>query len=115
MFAFWSSQLPQRLVVTPTYNERETLESLCEAVLAQSIGADYLVVDDVSADGTGTLADELARRTPRFRVVHRPGKLGLGSAYREAFHRALGEGYDAVVSMDGDWSHDPSYLPTLVA
>lgn len=102
------------LVVTPTYNERENLGPLVEAVLAQPIGADYLVVDDASPDGTGRLADEIAAREPRFRVLHRPGKLGLGTAYRQAFHRALEEGYDAVVSMDGDWSHDPSYLPALV-
>lgn len=103
------------LVVTPTYNERENLPSLVEAVLAQPIGADYLVVDDASPDGTGALADEIATREPRLRVMHRPGKLGLGTAYREAFERALAEGYDAVVSMDGDWSHDPSYLPALAA
>jgi dolichol-phosphate mannosyltransferase len=102
------------LVVTPTYNERENLESLCEAVLAQPIGADYLVVDDGSPDGTGALGDEIARREPRFRMIHRPGKLGLGTAYCQAFQLALAEGYDAVVSMDGDWSHDPSYLPALV-
>jgi dolichol-phosphate mannosyltransferase len=103
------------LVITPTYNERDNLESLCEAVLAQPVGADYLVIDDGSPDGTGALGDEIARREGRFRIVHRSGKLGLGSAYREGFRQALAEGYDAVVSMDGDWSHDPAYLPTLVA
>jgi dolichol-phosphate mannosyltransferase len=103
------------LVVTPTYNERDNLEALCSAVLASPIGADYLIVDDNSPDGTGQLADELAAREPRLKVMHRAGKLGLGSAYREAFGRALAEGYDAVISMDGDWSHDPQYLPSLVA
>ena len=95
------------LVITPTYNERENLENLCEAVLAQPIGADYLVVDDNSPDGTGEVADEIARRTPRFRVIHRPAKLGLGTAYVEAFRHALAGGYDAAFSMDGDFSHDP--------
>jgi len=103
------------LVITPTYNERENLESLSTAILEQPVGADYIVVDDGSPDGTGELGDEIARRTPRFRIVHRNRKLGLGSAYREAFQRALDERYDAVVSMDGDWSHDPSYLPALLA
>lgn len=102
------------LVVTPTYNERENLEPLCEAVLASPVGADFLVVDDASPDGTGEVADRIAAGEPRFRVIHRPGKLGLGTAYVEAFRFALDHGWDAVVTMDGDWSHDPSYLPALV-
>jgi dolichol-phosphate mannosyltransferase len=102
------------LVITPTYNERDNLEALVAAVLAAPIPADYLIVDDNSPDGTGALADEIAAREPRFKVMHRPGKLGLGSAYRQAFTQALAEGYDAVISMDGDWSHDPQYLPALV-
>ncbi|HEY8515162.1 MAG TPA: polyprenol monophosphomannose synthase [Candidatus Binatia bacterium] len=102
------------LVVTPTYNERDNLQALCTAVLSSPIGADYMIVDDNSPDGTGQLADELAAAEPRLKVMHRPGKLGLGSAYRQAFQRALEEGYDAVISMDGDWSHDPQYLPALV-
>lgn len=102
------------LVITPTYNERDNIEGLAEAVLAVSAELDYLVVDDNSPDGTGDLADEIASKTPRFKVLHRAGKLGLGSAYREAFTLALEQGYDAVISMDGDWSHDPQYLPSLV-
>jgi dolichol-phosphate mannosyltransferase len=101
------------LVITPTYNERENLEKLCEAVLSQPVEADYLVVDDNSPDGTGDLADELARRTGRVKVLHRPAKLGLGTAYVEAFRLALADGYDAACSMDGDFSHDPSYLPLM--
>ncbi len=103
------------LVITPTYNEHDNLEALCAAVLGSPIGADYMIVDDNSPDGTGQLADQLSAAEPRIKVMHRPGKLGLGSAYREAFSRALAEGYDAVISMDGDWSHDPQYLPALVA
>jgi dolichol-phosphate mannosyltransferase len=102
------------LVITPTYNERDNLEALVSAVLTAPVGADYMIVDDNSPDGTGALADEIAAREPRFRVMHRPGKLGLGSAYCQAFARALEEGYDAVVSMDGDWSHDPQYLAPLI-
>ena len=103
------------LVVTPTYNERDNIEGLAEAVLSGSDSIEYLIVDDNSPDGTGDLADEIAARTPRFQVLHRAGKLGLGSAYREGFTLALEQGYDAVISMDGDWSHDPQYLPALVA
>ncbi len=102
------------LVITPTYNERDNIEALAETVLATSPDFEYLVVDDNSPDGTGDLADEIARREPRFKVLHRAGKLGLGSAYREAFTLALEDGYDAVISMDGDWSHDPRYLSSLV-
>lgn len=102
------------LVATPTYDERDNLEPLCEAVLASPVGADFLVVDDASPDGTGELADRIAAREPRFRVLHRAGKLGLGTAYVEAFRFALARGYDAVVTMDGDRSHDPAYLPSLV-
>jgi dolichol-phosphate mannosyltransferase len=103
------------LVVTPTYNERENLEALADAVLALPNELEYLIVDDNSPDGTGELADQIAAREPRFHVLHRAGKMGLGSAYREAFQHALDEGYDAVISMDGDWSHDPKYLPGLAA
>ncbi|MEO2168840.1 MAG: polyprenol monophosphomannose synthase [bacterium] len=103
------------LVVTPTYNERENLEALADAVLALPNELEYLIVDDNSPDGTGELADQIAAREPRFHVLHRAGKMGLGSAYREAFQHALNEGYDAVISMDGDWSHDPKYLPELTA
>jgi len=102
------------LVVTPTYDERDNLEPLAEAVLASPVRADFLVVDDASPDGTGELADRIAAREPRFRVIHRAGKLGLGTAYVEAFRFALDHGWDAVVTMDGDWSHDPAYLPALV-
>jgi len=103
------------LVIIPTFNECENLPSLSGAVLALPVGADLLVVDDNSPDGTGALADRLAAESPRLRVLHRPRRLGLGSAYVTAFQQALAEGYDAVVTMDGDWSHDPAYLPDLLA
>jgi dolichol-phosphate mannosyltransferase len=102
------------LVVIPTYNECENLPSLSLAVLGLPLGADLLVVDDNSPDGTGAVADRLAAENPRLRVLHRAGRQGLGSAYVTAFKRALAEGYDAVVTMDGDWSHDPAYLPDLI-
>ena len=76
------------LVITPTYNERDNLEAIIEAVLSSPVGADYMIVDDNSPDGTGDLADQIAAEQPRLKVHHRAGKLGLGSAYREAFGRA---------------------------
>lgn len=105
------------LVVIPTYNERENVEAIVLAVLAAGgDGTDVLVVDDASPDGTGALADALAEAHPgRVSVLHRRGKLGLGSAYLEGFRIALDRGYDAVCEMDADGSHDPSALPLLLA
>jgi dolichol-phosphate mannosyltransferase len=96
-------------VIVPTLNERENLPSLAEAVFAQPVGADLLIVDDNSPDGTGALADELAGANPRLRVLHRPGPHG----HRQRASRLPGVGpreHDAVVTMDADWSHDPAYL-----
>ena len=102
------------LVIVPTLNERENLPSLVAAIFAQPVGAELLVVDDNSPDGTGQLIDEIAAREPRIHALHRPGRMGIGSAYVQGFQHALAQGYDAVVTMDADWSHDPSYLSTLV-
>jgi len=108
--------VPRTLVITPTYDERDNLPVLVERLRAAVPEADLLVVDDASPDGTGALADELhARLGPRLRVVHRSGKLGLGSAYVEGFRRALDEGYDVIVQMDADLSHDPRAVPSLLA
>jgi dolichol-phosphate mannosyltransferase len=101
-------------VVIPTYNEVESLAEVVAAVLAVRDDLRVLVVDDNSPDGTGALADRLAAETGRVAVLHRPGKLGLGTAYVEGFTRALATGADAVFSMDGDGSHDPEYLPVLL-
>lgn len=103
------------LVIVPTLNERENLPELARAILDAPIGAELLVVDDASPDGTGEVADALAAADPRVHVLHRPGRMGIGSAYVAGFQQALREGYDHVVTMDADWSHDPSYLPALVA
>jgi len=102
------------LVIIPTYNERENLAPITAAVLAAEPRVDILVVDDNSPDGTGALADELAAAQPRLRVLHRPKKEGLGRAYLEAFRWALAQGYQYVLEMDADFSHDPRYLPTLI-
>jgi dolichol-phosphate mannosyltransferase len=98
------------LIVTPTYNERANLERFVSEVRRLAPSADLLVVDDNSPDGTGEIADDLARRDPKIKVLHRAGKLGLGTAYLEAFRQGLAEGYDQFFEMDADLSHDPKYL-----
>jgi dolichol-phosphate mannosyltransferase len=104
------------VVALPTYNERENLEGIAEAILESLPEAILLVVDDNSPDGTGTLADTLAAREPRLHVLHRAAKEGLGVAYRDAFRWALArEDTRAVVQMDADFSHDPADLPRLLA
>ena len=105
---------PRTLIVTPTYNERANLERFVALVRASAPGADLLVVDDASPDGTGELADQIAARDPHVKVLHRPGKLGLGTAYLEAFRKGLGEGYERFFEMDADLSHDPRFLADFV-
>ena len=103
------------LVVIPTYNEADNIGPLIEAVQRQPGGLHALIVDDNSPDGTGRIADRLAGSSPgRVHVLHRPGKGGLGRAYVAGFLWALEHGYDAVIEMDADFSHDPDYLPDLV-
>ncbi|AFE10736.1 polyprenol monophosphomannose synthase [Corallococcus sp. CA054B] len=102
------------LVCIPTYNERENIGPITQAVLAADPRVDILVVDDNSPDGTGQLADELAAKNPRVRVLHREKKEGLGRAYLAAFRWALAEGYTFILEMDADFSHDPRYLPTFL-
>ena len=101
-------------VVLPTYNECENLPGIAAAILDRLPGATLLVVDDASPDGTGQLADSLAAADPLVRVLHRPGKQGLGRAYIDGFRVALAGGAGRIVQMDADWSHDPAYLPGLV-
>lgn len=103
------------LVVTPTYNERDNLERFVGAVHDALPEAHVLVVDDASPDGTGKIADRLAGRDDRVRVLHRSGKLGIGSAYIEGFRLGLRDGYDVLLQMDTDLSHDPRYLPDFLA
>jgi len=102
------------LIVTPTYNERDNLPRFIDAVRGSLPDADILVVDDNSPDGTGAVADAIASKDARVRVLHRPGKLGLGTAYRQAFLRGLEEGYERFFEMDADLSHDTKYLPAFV-
>jgi len=102
-------------VVMPTFNEADNLRGISAAVLDRLPGATLLVVDDASPDGTGRVADELAAVDPRIRVHHRPAKHGLGKAYIDGFRICLAAGAARIVQMDADWSHDPHYLPQLMA
>lgn len=102
------------VVIIPTYNERDNIVRLSAEVLRQHPDLQILFVDDNSPDGTGQLADELAAGSDRIQVMHRPGKLGLGSAYCEGFRRALDMGADCLIEMDADFSHDPAVLPLFL-
>ena len=97
-------------IITPTYNEAENLPKLVSAIFALPLDLHILVVDDNSPDGTGRIADELAARDKRLQVLHRPGKLGLRSAYLNAFQYVLQGDTDVIVQMDADFSHDPAVL-----
>ena len=99
------------VLVIPTYNEHENIEKLATEVLSKDNSIHILIVDDNSPDGTGELADRMAAADDRIHVLHRKGKLGLGSAYREGFRLAIDQGADYIVEMDADFSHDPAVLP----
>ncbi len=101
-------------VIIPTYNEQDNLRCLIDQILAQHPALRVLVVDDNSPDGTGKLADELSKSDDRIAVLHRPAKMGLGSAYRDGFRRAISLGADLLIEMDADFSHDPAILPLFI-
>jgi dolichol-phosphate mannosyltransferase len=102
------------IIIIPTYNELENLRPLLEAVFSNAPQTDILIVDDNSPDGTGALADSIATEDTRVHVMHRAGKLGLGTAYIAGFKYAVEHGYDAAFEMDADFSHDPRYLPDFL-
>jgi dolichol-phosphate mannosyltransferase len=102
------------LVCLPTYDEKDNVGPIVEAILAATPDVDVLVIDDNSPDGTGELADAIAAREPRVHVLHRKGKEGLGKAYLAGFDWALRRGYGLVLEMDADFSHDPKYLPGML-
>jgi dolichol-phosphate mannosyltransferase len=103
------------LVCLPTYDERDNVAPMVEAILAVDPKVEVLVIDDNSPDGTGEIADGIAAREPRVHVLHRAGKEGLGKAYLAGFAWALERGYGLVLEMDADFSHDPKYLPAMLA
>jgi dolichol-phosphate mannosyltransferase len=111
-----TTQAPQRILVSlATYNERDNLAPLVSEIQKVLPQADVLVIDDNSPDGTGRLADELAADNPRLHVLHRAGKLGLGTAILTAMRYAMDHDYDFHINMDADFSHHPQYLPHLLA
>src|SRR5690242_3920187 len=105
---------PRILVSLATYNERDNLAPLVQEIRQAVPAADVLVIDDNSPDGTGDLADRLAVDDPHIRVMHRAGKLGLGTAILAGMRYALDENYDYFINTDADFSHHPRYLPALV-
>ena len=108
--------MPDRaLVIVPTYNERFNIARLIPAILAQDPSLEVLVVDDGSPDGTGAIVDGIAANNARVHVIHRAGKLGLGTAYIAGFRWALERKYDLVFEMDADFSHNPERLPEFLA
>ncbi len=106
--------MPRTLLVAPTYNERDNIAEFIRSVRSEAPLFDILVVDDNSPDGTGLIADEIAASDSHVRVMHRPSKSGLGTAYLQAFERGLAEGYDRFFEMDADGSHDAQYLQSFV-
>lgn len=105
----------QGVVIIPTYNEAENIEPLLQRVLNLVPAVDTLVIDDNSPDGTGELADRLSQKyQQRLFVLHRPGKLGLGTAHRAGFSWALEHGYEQLLTMDADFSHPPEIIPVML-
>jgi dolichol-phosphate mannosyltransferase len=103
------------VVIVPTYNEQENIEILLGDLVALPVDLSVIVVDDGSPDGTGQLADQWAARSAdRVQVIHRAGKLGLGTAYMAGFKRALSLGFDRIMTMDADFSHHPKYIPAMI-
>ena len=103
------------VVVIPTYNERENIGLLVDDILALPLDIQVIVVDDNSPDGTGELLDDMASRLPALHVIHRPGKLGLGTAHIAGFRSALSMDVECILTMDADFSHHPRHIPDLVA
>ncbi|NBP41878.1 MAG: polyprenol monophosphomannose synthase, partial [Actinobacteria bacterium] len=101
-------------VIIPTYNEIENIDSMLRAVRSAVPDAELLVVDDNSPDGTGQQAEKTAKEIGHVRVLHRPGKEGLGTAYRDAFKLVLNGDTDVIITMDADFSHDPQTIPLFL-
>lgn len=102
------------IIVIPTYNERDNLEKLIEAINRQKLALDILIVDDNSPDGTGLLADELSKKVKNIIILHRKSKEGLGRAYIDGFKWALNNKYEIIMQMDADLSHDPNAIPQFL-
>jgi len=103
------------LVIIPTYNEKENIQNIVQAVMAQNLGVDVLVVDDSSPDGTGQIVQEMQKTNPRLHLLTRPGKQGLGRAYIAGFNWGMEHGFEVLTEMDADFSHRPEDLGPLLA
>ncbi len=110
-----TSPIQRVLVIMPTYNEKDNITRIIPAVLEQDPRINMLIIDDNSPDGTGEIVDRIAAENPRVDVIHREGKLGLGTAYVRGFKYSLEKGYDLTFEMDADFSHDPGYLPKMIS
>jgi dolichol-phosphate mannosyltransferase len=102
------------LVMLPTYNERENVTKMCQELTRLNLPMDILFVDDNSPDGTGAVLDELARTAPRVRVLHRPGKQGIGSAHTDGIRWVHSQGYTHLITMDCDFTHSPENIPDFL-
>ncbi len=102
------------LIIIPTYNEIENIEKIIEATFHNAPNVDILIIDDNSADGTGKYVEKLSKKNPKVHIIHREGKLGLGSAYRAGFRYSLKKGYDYTFEMDADFSHNPKDIPKFL-
>lgn len=107
--------MPKTLICMPTYNEADNIRPILAAIAEVVPTVHVLVIDDNSPDGTGDIADELAAADPRIHVLHRTQKEGLGKAYLAGFEWALARDYDYIIEMDADFSHQPKYLPEMIA
>ena len=102
------------LIIIPTYNEKENIQDIAEAILGLDLNLEILIVDDNSPDGTGQIADRLSEERKAVHVLHREEKAGLGAAYAAGFKYALAHQYDLIFEMDADFSHDPQYIPQFL-
>jgi len=107
--------LDRHTIIIPTYNERENINSLVEEIIELGLGSRVIIVDDSSPDGTAALAEALAVRYPAVQVIHRPRKMGLGTAHMAGMAQALAQGAKYILTMDADFSHHPRYIPDLLA
>ena len=106
--------LLKTIVIIPTYNEAENIAPLIENLFLLDVSLDVLVVDDNSPDDTGAVVEQCAQQDDRIQIIHRPEKMGLGTAYTAGFERALQQGYNRIITMDADFSHNPRYIPLLL-
>ena len=103
--------MPRKIVIIPTYNERQNVPALVPEVLAQDPEIEILIVDDSSPDGTGAVVTDMRAHEPRLHLLTRPGRQGLGPAYKDGFRWAIAHDADLIVQMDADFSHNPAMLP----